>query len=88
MPKTRHPEDKRDSRRRVIRTAYATTVAFLTALPVMTGYVPVDYAPTTEQQLAAFGAWVVFVNKAIATLEDFGVIPAWLRRDTNNRKEN
>lgn len=74
--------------KRTIRTAYASAVAFLLAVPVMVGLLPIDLIDgPVEAKIAAFAAWVVFVNKAINTLEDRGVIPAWLR-DANENKEN
>jgi hypothetical protein len=83
-----HELARKDGNRRTLRTAYAALVALLTATPVIVGMVPVDLlGDSTEAQLVAFSAWIVFVNKAITKLEDFGVIPAWLR-DANNRKEN
>lgn len=75
-----------ESTKRTLRTAYASLVAFLLALPVMLGAIPLDLVDMgTQAQIATFSAWVVVVNKAINTLEDFGVIPAWLR-DTNKEK--
>ena len=83
-----HMRVRKDGNRRTLRTAYATVVALLTAAPVIVGMVPIDLlGDNQEAQLIAFSAWLVFVNKAITKLEDFGVIPAWLR-DANNHKEN
>lgn len=77
-----------DGTKRTLRTAYATVVGFLTALPIMAGAIPVGQLdPSTEATIALFAGWVVIVNRAIAALEDHGVIPAWLR-DTNPNKEN
>lgn len=77
-----------DGTKRTIRTGYATVVAFLLALPVLLGFLPVDrLGAPTEAKIAAFSAWVLFVNKAITYLEDHGVIPAWLR-ETDNPKED
>lgn len=68
-----------DSTRRVLRTVYQIAVALAVAVPVLLGLLPPDMAASTA--VIAFAAWTAVVARVINTLEDAGLIPAWLKSE-------
>ncbi|MCC7045038.1 MAG: hypothetical protein IT183_14330 [Acidobacteria bacterium] len=82
-----------DSTRRTIRTAYQTTVALLTAVPVLLvivlGALPEgsDLAVQVGAIFASIVAGVAAVTKILTVLEDRGIIPAWLKADPTGDHE-
>lgn len=66
-----------DSNRRVIRTIYQIVAAIITAAPIVVAGLPEDVS--NEALIVGFGAWVALVARLINTLEDEGIIPAWLK---------
>lgn len=67
-----------ESNRRALRTTYQIIVALVTGIPLMLIGLPPDMATSTAAIL--IGAWTATVAKLINSLEDAGLIPAWLKR--------
>lgn len=67
----------KESTRRTLRTVAQMLVALLFAIPVIVFALPADVQ--AEPVVAGVLAWVVIVTKVLTTLEDAGIIPAWLR---------
>lgn len=63
--------------RRTVRTIYQIVVALVFAVPVILVALPTDVS--TSAVVVAFAAWVAIITKVINTLEDAGLIPAWLK---------
>lgn len=67
----------KESTKRTLRTIAQMLVSLLVAIPVIVFALPADVQ--AEPVVAGVLAWVVIVTKVLTTLEDAGVIPAWLR---------
>lgn len=65
------------STKRVLRTTYQIVIALVTGIPLMLVGLPPDIAAQTAA--VAIGAWTAVVAKIINSLEDAGVLPAWLK---------
>lgn len=68
------------STKRVIRTLYQVVVAIVTAAPIVLAALPSEVSAIPL--IVGFGAWVAVVARLINTLEDAGIIPAWLKDES------
>lgn len=68
------------STKRVIRTLYQVVVAIVTAAPIVLAALPSEVSAIPL--IVGFGAWVAVVARLINTLEDVGIIPAWLKDES------
>lgn len=66
-----------DSTRRALRTAYQFVFALIGILPTFALLLPSD-SPLVAQIGVVLG-WLIVVTKFLNSLEDRGVIPAWLK---------
>ena len=71
-----------DSTRRVLRTGYQIVVSLVLAVPLILLALPaeVQAAPLA----VAVGVWIGVVARAINSLEDAGLIPAWLKSEPSD----
>lgn len=66
-----------ESTKRVLRTGYQIVAALVVAVPLILLGLPEDVAAAPVA--VAVGVWIAAVAKIINSLEDAGVIPAWLK---------
>lgn len=67
----------KDSTKRTLRTGMQLVVALATAIPLIVFALPDDVQATPVA--ACMLAWVGVVTRVLTSLEDAGLIPAWLR---------
>lgn len=66
-----------ESTKRVLRTGYQIVAALIVAVPLILFALPADVAAAPIA--VAVGVWIGVVSKVINSLEDAGIIPAWLK---------